>query len=416
MGFDLSYSLERPTPLSAEELDVLAKHLRRWRGKIINYDWKVPGTPDAEHPEVLAWGQLRPTHGKPDVSDRGGYLAHVIDKVHEAMAEVRDLIPGARLAFADDFGAFAWTAHGFDYRKDAPYPPWPSDAAAWVSLATVRDIPTGREAKEAAKVSARPTTRATALEALASADRNKLIEIVLAPIQAKVRDLDRTAAVELLGRTPDPHVCAVLVERIRTDQFRRKWTPDVLRVLTAGPRRCSWATALLAFDSYWEGAAPLLFATVDDDAIPHLARLPATERWNALVVQALDALDTEAARVAQQERVARVFDTWPAAHLAVVTSILAAQRATDVRAGLQRVATALNRFGEHENWLAHERNAGAKALAVLDGKRVTKGTIDAGLAALADFARRHDRTTMHYAQRRELLELEGAWIQRLRPM
>jgi hypothetical protein len=423
MGFDLSYSLERSIPLSAEELDVLAEHLRRWRGKIINYDWQVPEDATALATGTIAWGSLRPTHGRWNRTDHGGYLMDVIEKVHDALAEVRDLVRDAKLAFADSFGAFAWTSSGFSYRKDAAYPPWLQDADGWVSLATTRGLPTGRDAREAAKAerAARPTTRAAALEALASADRDRLVEIVMSPLNGEVRDLERTAAIELLGKAPDPHVLAVLVERLRSDGFDRAWTRTVFRILAAEPRRCSWATPLLAFDREWPGAGQLFAATIDDDAIPHLARLPATVRWNALVVQALDGIDSDAARAALRMRIDSIVDERAAAHLAVVTSLLAARRATDVRAAVARVAAALDALGAHASWLAHERNAGARALALLTGKRVAQSTVEAGLAALVDYALTdnaftdNQRARIDPGHRDELWAIEAAWIQRFWP-
>ena len=301
MGYDLSFALHRDEPLSAGELDELTDHLRTWRRKIIGYDWRVR----SEHVagDMIAWGTLRPTRGKPNVSDQGGYLSDVVDHLHEALAEVRDLIRGAKLLFGDDFGALAWKNLGFTYDKQAAHPDIPyRDIESWTSLAAERALPEGKSAKPPPK----PKKKADAREALAGATRDQLIPIVLAPLNKQVRDIDRTAAIELLAADPDPAIVALFVHRLRNDGFERKWTASLLRTLAATPHRCHWATALLAFDRKYPGAAALVFATVDDTAIPHLLRIRVDPAWSSLALRALGELDSDGARDAKRQLLDKV--------------------------------------------------------------------------------------------------------------
>lgn len=433
MGFDLSFALTRPEALAPDELDALARHLLSWRGKILGYDWRVPREPAAAAGEVIAWGTLRPTHGVPEISDQGGYLTAVVDHVHRAMLEARELFHGARLAFADDFGPLAWTPLGFHYSRQAAPPAIPRDDG-WISLAEVRDIPQGPQAVEASRA-ARPRNREAAIAALAAADRARLIHIALTPRDRKLSDVERTAAVERLCLDPDLAVYVALIKLTRDDHRIRKWTEIAMRTLAGGPGRCPWATPLLAFDRGLPGAAELLCAAVTEEAIPHLARLPSSPRWSALALRALDALDGPAARAARRDLLAQVWERFPAAQLAVVDAVLVAQRTLassrawtgagpalagfdadpETRTALQQVAAAVAAFaaegGDPAPWLAHERNAGAKALAALDGKRVARDTVNRGLATLAEYAvSQFDRQYLYADHAAELRKLELDWV------
>lgn len=425
MSVDLSfsYSLERSTPLSPEELDALAQHLRTWRGQIFGYDWLVPSDPSVATDGLIACGTVWPPFD--DLSDD-------IDKLHEALAEMRELVHGASLAFADSFSAYGW-ANGFVHHKDAPYPRMPAgDAAGWVGLGKVRGIPTAPPPEIALKPrrAARRAPRTDPKTALASADRAKLLEIVLAPLNGRITDGRRTAAVELLGKDPAPEVLAALVERTRRDAMERPWTHAVLGVLAAEPRRCPWATALLAADQSWPGSEALLFATVTEDAIPHLVCAPSTPRWDDLVVHALDAIDSDAARAASRARVETVFGTSTRARFELITSILTVRRALRACAGwtgsgdagpvldahptlrtaLQGVASALAAIGD-DAWRTHDDGAGAKVLDALAGERVSQVAVERGLTALAPslIASRETRR-MSNDQRAELWNLEAAWL------
>jgi hypothetical protein len=327
VGFDLSYALSREEALTASELDALAEHLLRWRTKIVGYDWQVPRA-DGARP-LVAWGTLRPTRGNPKVSDHGGYLADVVEHLHEALAEVRDLIRNAKLAFADDFGALAWMGTRFSHSPDAPSPDQPRDESTWASLSELRAIPDGKAAREALKAGqeAKPKTKSAAVAALEGADQSKLIDIVLSELNSKVSDRERSAAVELLGGHSDSRAAAALVARLRQDGFERPWTRAALGALAAPRGRCSWATALLAFDRHWPGAALLLATTITNAAVPYIARLPPTQLWSALALRSLDALATDAARAARRELTKRLRDS------AVDTTIIdAIVSATDAQA------------------------------------------------------------------------------------
>jgi hypothetical protein len=413
MGLDLSfsYSLERPTPLSAEELDTLAQHLRKWRGEIYGYDWRVPSDPSVATEGLIAYGEVWPTDDDRSVD---------IDNLHEALAEVRNLVHSARLAFSDNFSAYEWS-NGFIHREDAPYARTPNrDEAAWVWLGKARGIPTALlpELKRPKPRRAPRVPRDDAMAALASADRAKLLEIVLAPLDARITDRRRTAAVELLGKDPAPEVLAALVERTRRDGHERPWTHAVLRVLAAEPRRCPWATALLATDRMWPGSEALLVAAVTEDAIPHLVRAPSTPRWDALVVHALDAIDSDASRTANRARIETVFGASTRARLEIIMSVLTVQRALRACGGwtgngdagrvldayptlcaaLQGVASALAAYGTED--------AAAQALA----EPISQVAIERELAALAAYPVGHESPRLSNDQRVELWNLEAAWL------
>lgn len=417
MGFDLGFALYRHRALAPEELDRLEHHLRAWRTRIIGYDWHVPRDPGQLTGELVAWGHLRPTRGQPGVSDQGGYVPEVIAQLYAALVNARDLIKDARLALADGIGALAWTGNTFEYSELAERPQLPVDVSAWVSMAVARSLPDSQPVADLNDRRRRPTTRGAAALALANADLPKVISIVLAPLSGKVSDLERTAAVERLAEESSPAAWSALVQRARNDGTERKWTAVLLRGLAAGRERCPWATALIAFDKGWRGAAEALLASVNDDAIPHLERLPISRLWSALALLALDAIGTDAGIEAKRRLRDRVVDPLPAARLTAIDAIASAFRATgaDIPPALEQVKAALAAFGklggDSQAWLAHQREAGQRALAVLSGEEVSPATIAQGLAALAEFAvTGKDPARLDDKHRIELLRLESDWL------
>jgi hypothetical protein len=421
VGFDLGFALYRRRVLAAEELDRLEQHLRVWRTKIIGYDWYVPREPAFHQGELVAWGLLRPTRGQAGVSDQGGYLPDVVAQVHAALINARDLIRESRIAVADGIGALAWTGNAFEYNDLAEVPALPGDSSSWVSMSASRSIPDGRAVSEAANADRRrrPTTRGAATLALANADIGTLMSLVLAPISGKISDLERTAAVERLAEEASPAACAALVQRARNDGAERKWTPVLLRGLASGRERCPWATAVLAFDRGWRGAAEALLANVTDDAIPHLERLPLARLWSALALLALDAINTNAGREAKRRLLDRVVEPLPAARLAAISAIAAAFRSVgpQLQPALEHVQATLAAYaklgGDAQTWLSHQREAGQRALAVLRGEQVEPSTIAQGLAALAEFAvTGRDPVRLDEHHRIELLRIEGEWLVR----
>jgi hypothetical protein len=421
VGFDLGFALYRRRALASEELNRLDQHLRVWRTRIIGYDWNVPRDPALVQGEMIAWGVLRPTRGQVGVSDQGGYLPDIVAQVHAALINARDLIRESRLALADGIGALAWTGSGFEYNELAEVPSLPTDPGAWVSMAATRSIPDGRAVAELvnAERRRRPTTRGAANLALATADVPTLMAIVLAPLSGKVSDLERTAAVERLADDASPAACAALVQRARNDGTERKWTPVLLRGLASGRERCPWATALLAFDRGWRGAAEALLASVNDDAVPHLERLPLARLWSALALLALDAIGSQAGDDAKRRLLDRVVDPLPAARLAAINAIAAAFRSTGPKLApaLEHVQATLAAYaklgGDSQTWLSHQREAGQRALAVLRGEQVDAATIAQGLAALAEFAvTGRDPARLDDHHRIELLRIEGEWLTR----
>lgn len=419
MGFDLGYALFRRRALATEELHRLEQHLRIWRTRIFGYDWHIPREPALLEGELVAWGQLRPTRGQPGVSDQGGYVPEVVAQLHAALINARDLIRESRLAFADGTGPLVWTGSTFEHSDLAERPLLPADDSGWVSLAAARSIPDAQPVADASSMDRRrrASTRGAATLALAHADIPTLISIVLAPISGKVSDLERTAAVERLAQEPSAIATSALVQRARNDGAERKWTPVLLRGLASGRDRCPWATALLAFDRGWRGAGEALLASVNEDAIPQLERLPISRLWSALALLALDAIGTPSGREAKLRLLERVVDPLPAARLAAINAIASAFRATreDLKPALELVQTTLAAYGklggDAQTWLSHQREAGQRALAVLKGEQVPEAAIAQGLAALAEFAvTGRDPVRLSEQCRIELLRLEGDWL------
>jgi hypothetical protein len=421
VGFDLGFALYRRRPLAPEELGRLEQHLRVWRTRIIGYDWNIPRDPQlhSQTSELIAWGSLRPTRGQPGVSDQGGYLPDVLSYVHSAIINARDLIRDSRIAVADAMGPLAWSGAAFEYNELAEVPALPASDGNWVSLAQSRNIPDGRAQIEAANMERRrrPTTRGAAALALAQADPSTLISLVLAPLAGRVSDLERTAAVERLAEIATPEACAALVQRARMDGTERKWTAVVLRGLAGGRQRGPWATAILAFDRGWRGAAEALVANVTDSAIPHLERLPIARLWSAFAMLGLDAVNTNAAREAKRRLLDRVVDPLPHARLDAIDAIASAFRATgpQVLPALEHVRDTLATYarlgGDAQTWLSHQREAGQRALAAVHDAQVTEGTIMLGLAALAEFAvTGRDPVRLDEHHRTELLKLEAEWL------
>lgn len=418
MGFELGYALYRRRPLAPEEHDRLDQHIRVWRARIIGYDWHVLRDPRlAPNTELIAWGTLRPTRGQPGLSDQGGHIPEIIAHLHAAVLNARDLIRDSRLALADAVGALAWNGSTFEYSELAERPALPIGNPIWTSLSELRSIPDGRPSDLNMDRRKRPTTRGAASVFVQNADVPTLISLVLAPASGKVSDLERTAAVERLGESADPAATAALVHRARLDATEKKWTAGLLRGLANGRGRCHWSTALLAFNSGWRGAAETLVASVDESAIPHLERLPIARLWSSLALLGFDAIGTPAAQEAEQRLLARVTEPLPATRLATVDAIMAAHRAKgpDLIAALQNVASCLQAYaargGDSQTWLAHHREAGQRALAVLTGEQVPESEIAVGLAALAEFAvTGRDPVRLDEFQRIDLLTLESEWL------
>lgn len=419
MGLDLVFALYRRRALATEELDRLEQHLRVWRTRVVGYDWHVPRDPRGVQDELVAWGVLRPPAGRPGVADQSAFVSELRAQVHAALINARDLIIGSRIAVADATGALAWTGNGFEPNELAETPTLPFDDGSWVSLASARSISDVRSIGESvnAERRRRPTSRGAASLALAHADIPTVISIVLAPLSGRVSDLERTAAVERLADDASPAASAALVQRARNDGAERKWTPILLRGLASGRQRCPWATPLLAFDRGWRGAGEALLACVNDDAIPHLERLPISRLWSALALLALDAIGTKPGREAKRRLRDRVVDPLPAARLAAIDAIASAFHSSgpQIPPALEHIEATLAAYarlgGDAQTWLSHQREAGQRALALLQGEQVSEATIAQGLAALAEFAvTGRDPVRLAENHRTELLRLEGDWL------
>lgn len=419
MGFDLVFALYRRRALATEELDRLEQHLRVWRTRVVGYDWHVLRDQSVLQGELVAWGVLRPNAGQPGVADLTGFAPEVLVQVHAALFNARDLISDSRIAVADATGALSWTGNAFEHNELAETPMLPADDGSWVSLSSARSISDARSMGDSvnAERRRRPTSRGAASLALAHADIPTLISIVLAPLSGKVSDLERTAAVERLADDASPAASAGLVQRARNDGAERKWTPILLRGLASGRQRCHWATPLLAFDRGWRGAGEALLASVDDDAIPHLERLPISRLWSALALLALDAIGTQAGRDAKRRLRDRVVDPLPAARLTAIDAIASAFHSSgpEIPPALEQIQATLIAFaklgGDALTWLSHQREAGQRALALLKGEQVSEATIAQGLAALAEFAvTGRDPVRLDDNHRTELLRIEGDWL------
>jgi hypothetical protein len=86
-----------------------------------------------------------------------------------------------------------------------------------------------------------------------------------------------------------------------------------------------------------------------------------------------------------------------------------------VRPALEHVRDTLAAYarlgGDAQTWLAHQREAGKRALAILDGEEASDATIALGLAALAEFAvTGRDPVRLDEHHRTELLKLESDWL------
>lgn len=390
MGFELGYALHRRWGLSPAEIDLFEQHLRAWRARITGYDWFVPRDEAAASGPFIAWG-----------------TAHVTDEaaplVEAALADIGQRIKEAHLVF--------------DRLPSAQLQGLPIGSDAWVSVAGVRRMLDGRPTPDpTGDRRKRPTTRGA--NRLVNADRPTLINVVLAP-QGRVSDLERTHAVEQLAEDPDPSAAAALVQRARQDNTERKWTAVLLRGLASTTGRCSWATPLLAMDRGWRGAAELVVASVDEDAVPYLERLPIGRVWSAMALLALYMLPGDEARAAKDRLLERVVDPVPAARLLVVDTIATAHRLRGAEQydALLRIRAAVKAYGsaggDAQGWLAHQREAGARALSILDGELVAPETISLGLAALAEYAvTGRDAVRLPDALRLELWKLEADWLAR----
>jgi hypothetical protein len=114
MGYDISWSLHRPRRLDERERRALIAHVCEQREMIVGYDLALPGDDVTETGDLIAWGSLRPSHGDPARADHGGHLPDVVERVLDALAALRALVPDVELAVSDDFTTYAWCDDGWE--------------------------------------------------------------------------------------------------------------------------------------------------------------------------------------------------------------------------------------------------------------------------------------------------------------
>ncbi|MBL8622350.1 MAG: hypothetical protein JNK64_13640 [Myxococcales bacterium] len=241
------WSLHRATALSERERRDAAAHVLRWRNVLDGYDLCLP----AEAPrdgDLVAWGSLRPSHGDPRRSDHGGYLLAVMERVFDAMTELRGLFADAELAFADDFGTYGWAGDGWEPQvRTARQVGQPAHRDGWVAASALAPWPAPISPAAAALLAGDPTAAAVSASVAASHGVSGL-----APIAGWAEAL--AARLALDGWAPRP------------------WTADVLDAIAALGARSTWRAVALAVDAGVPGAAAALARLVDRDACAALTK------------------------------------------------------------------------------------------------------------------------------------------------
>lgn len=115
MGYDIQWVLRRDAALTSEESAALAAHVASHRSAIAGYNLLVRDGDEASADGIVAWYVLRPSHGDPERSDDGGHIPEVLERVLDALAELRGIVPGATLEVEDDFGVYHWVDGDWDF-------------------------------------------------------------------------------------------------------------------------------------------------------------------------------------------------------------------------------------------------------------------------------------------------------------
>jgi hypothetical protein len=151
MGYDISWSLHRPRRLDERERRALIAHVCEQREMIVGYDLALPGDDVTETGDLIAWGSLRPSNGDPARADHGGHLPDVVERVLDALAALRALVPDVELAVSDDFTTYAWCDDGWEPDGDGRAAAAPTSETGWVHASGHAPAPTSGERRARAR-------------------------------------------------------------------------------------------------------------------------------------------------------------------------------------------------------------------------------------------------------------------------
>ena len=225
MGYDISWSLHRPLRLDERERRALIAHVCEQREMIVGYDLALPGDDVTETGDLIAWGSLRPSHGDPARADHGGHLPDVVERVLDALAVLRALVPDVELAVSDDFTTYAWRDDGWEPDGDGRAAAAPTSETGWVHARGHAPAPTSASASASASGPAVPAARsdlAARIDALVDVYLGRKLTPATRAAAAlpraimKLRDRElREAVGAALAALPNQDVGDRLVARLR---------------------------------------------------------------------------------------------------------------------------------------------------------------------------------------------------------
>jgi hypothetical protein len=225
MGYDISWSLHRPRRLDERERRALIAHVCEQREMIVGYDLALPGDDVTETGDLIAWGSLRPSHGDPARADHGGHLPDVVERVLDALAVLRALVPDVELAVSDDFTTYAWRDDGWEPDGDGRAAAAPTSETGWVHASGHAPAPTSASASASASGPAVPAARsdlAARIDALVDVYLGRKLTPATRAAAAlpraimKLRDRElREAVGAALAALPNQDVGDRLVARLR---------------------------------------------------------------------------------------------------------------------------------------------------------------------------------------------------------
>jgi len=325
MGYDIRWAV-CADGLTADQVQGLREHVRRWRPRIAGFDLAVSTAPRAG---VIAHHAMRPAPRDPEQPASGGNLPEVVDEILAALAELAPLVAGARVIVEDDFGRRAWDGRDFVATEDAVA--WRELGDGWRSLAVA--------AAEPAAVVDPPSPKEA-----------KLLRGLLAP------ELGATASrvLDQVGRLLSSAATLALCARLARDRVTRpRWWDDLMTELVVRPRAQAWPCLLLAADDGLERAWPSLtlcaapavvhlLAAAGDPRARLLAIAAAGEQDAPLAVSAGDRDDGVAAVLVA---VASARQALRRAYGAIGASERRKAKAAPVIAALATVAAAVERAG-----------------------------------------------------------------------
>lgn len=138
VGHSIYYFVSRNTPLEPAELELLARHVGRWKSKLKAYHLNVPPAPGRTG--VVAFGDVKTS-----------YSMAQIERMLEAVTELRGTVPGTTAAVSDDLEMIRWDGTRYTLGPGAADADvgFPSDHVEWTLLEPIKPprAPSGKKAK-----------------------------------------------------------------------------------------------------------------------------------------------------------------------------------------------------------------------------------------------------------------------------